>query len=133
MAGRPPVGGGRMDLAGGYHKDVALSGCKSCNAVLSYGRKALETLGGEPRGLSEPPEAIQRKTVQRPRRRAVLMSRVGITRRGRAEWSRMVPIGIANGSGSVRRDSSPRARSTQHQLTGHEAANEACQNAFRMT
>ena len=111
MAGRPPVGGGRIDSSGGYHKDVALSGCKSRNAVLSYGRMALETLGGEPRGLSEPPEAIQRKTVQRPRRRAVLMSRVGITRRGRAEWSRMVPIGIANGSGSVRRDSSPRTMS----------------------
>ena len=94
-------------------KEAKISSCESaCAWYLSYGRMALETLGGEPRGLSEPPEAIQRKTVQRPRRRAVLMSRVGITRRGRAEWSRMVPIGIANGSGSVRRDSSPRTIST---------------------
>ena len=115
MAACPPDGGGRMNSSGGYHKDFGLSGCKSRNVVLSYGRLALETLGGEPRSLSEPPEACRRKTVQWSRATAVLMSRAGITRRGRAECSRMVPVGVANGSGSVRRDSSPRT-TAHHQL-----------------
>ena len=50
-----------------------------------------------------------------PPTRAVLMSRAGITQRGCAECPRMVPVGVANGSGSVRRDSSPRT-TAHHQL-----------------
>ena len=54
MAAWPPVGGGRMVSYGKHHHPLGLSGGHAGCDVLSYGRVALETLGGEPRSLSEP-------------------------------------------------------------------------------
>ena len=79
MAAWPPVGGGRVVSYGKHHHPLGLSGGHAGCGVLSYTQSALETLGGEPRSLSEPPEACRRKTVQSSRptveERGVLESR----------------------------------------------------------
>ena len=95
MAAWPPVGGGRMDPHGKQHHDFDLSGCRASSTLPSYGLRAWEGAGGGSHVLSGPVEPNFSNVRQRPRRRAVLMLRVGITRRGRAECSRMVPVGIA--------------------------------------
>ena len=59
MAAWPPIGGGRMMLYGKHHHPLGLSGSHAGCDVLSYSQSALETLGGEPRSLSEPPEAVR--------------------------------------------------------------------------
>ena len=49
---------------GKHHHPLGLSGGHAGCDVLSYSPSALETLGGEPRSLSEPPEPLWRKTVK---------------------------------------------------------------------
>ena len=56
MAAWPPVGGGRTCVYGKHHHPLGLSGGHAGCGVLSYSPLALETLGGQPRSLSEPPE-----------------------------------------------------------------------------
>ena len=51
-------------LYGKHHHPLGLSGGHAGCDVLSYSPSALETLGGEPRSLSEPPEPLWRKTVK---------------------------------------------------------------------
>ena len=64
MAAWPPVGGGRTSPYGKHHHPLGLSGGHAGCDVLSYSPSALETLGGQPRSLSEPPGGTLRKTVK---------------------------------------------------------------------
>ena len=51
-------------LYGKHHHPLGLSGGHAGRDVLSYSPSALETLGGQPRSISEPPGGTLRKTVQ---------------------------------------------------------------------